>query len=283
MQQFPEDFENRIANKCAGLSKEDKLFFIHVPKTAGTAVKWYLEQHGLETYHHADPHPFCFLSIDSVTTPVFGRINRFDINFQVQQSYPMYPNRWDNMVKFSLTRNPFSWLVSWYLHGTPETEDGWGNVNYIYGIRSFPEFVEKFCSPKIQWNHALNTKYWKKSMYTQWFDKDGQPVIDYAIRSENLTEGISKLLNAVGFEDIEAPSRDKENRSHRKNKSYKEYYDSSSREIAEKYFARECQAFGYCFEGQTDNRTIFDIQRMHLSYNANSDLFMYRGQLLSRG
>ena len=283
MQQFPEDFQSRVAERCSPLQVTDRLFFIHIPKTAGTAVKWQLEQQGIETYHQADPHPFCFLSVDNITTPIIGRINRFDINFQVQQTYPMHPEKWDNMVKFSLTRNPFSWLVSWYLHGAPETEDGWGNVNYIYGIRSFPEFVEKFCSPKVQWNHALNTKWWNRSMYTQWFDKAGRPVIDYAIRSENLADGMTELLSAAGLEDIESPPTDKENRSLRKNKSYKEYYDSASREIAEKYFARECEVFGYCFEGQTDPRTIFDVQRMHLSYNPNSDLFMYRGQLLSRG
>ncbi len=283
MQEFPENFDERVSSRCRALPESDRLFFIHVPKTAGTAVKWRLEKLGMETYHMADPHPFCFLSVDSVTTPVAGRIDRYDINLQIQQTYPMYPERWSKMLKFSLTRNPFSWLVSWYLHGTPETEDGWGNVNYIYGVRSFPEFVEKFCSPKILWNHALNTKHWKKCMYTQWFDKDGQSVVDFAVRSESLNAGIDKLLQAAGYSDFEAPPRDKENRSHRKNKPYQEYYDSASREIAERYFSRECQIFGYDFDGPTDQRVIYDVQSMGLAYNMHNDLFRYRGMLLNRG
>jgi len=283
MQKIPEDFDNRVMSRWGSLPEKDRLFFVHVPKTAGTAVKWYFEQRELETYHLSDPHPFPVLRIEKVTTPIFGRVNRQDINLQVQQSFPMYQNRWENMLKFSLTRNPFSWLVSWYLHGTPETEDGWGNVNYIYGIRSFPEFVEKFCSPKVPWNHALNTMYWKRSMYAQWFDRNATPVVNFAIRSENLYDGMERLLIASGFENIKHPPRNKSNYSHRKNKDYREYYDSASSEMVEKYFARELRVFGYDFDGSTDDRIIYDIERMHLSYTVDSDLFMQKGVALNRG
>lgn len=283
MQEFPENFDERVASRCHSLPEPDRMFFIHVPKTAGTAVKWNLEQQGIETYHMADPHPFCMLSIDNVTAPIIGRINRFDINLVVQHSYPLYPEKWDRMVKFSLTRNPFSWLVSWYLHGTPETEDGWGNVNYIYGIRSFPEFVEKFCSPKIKWNHASNSSRWKRFMYPQWFDKAERSQVDFAIRSERLEPGVVKLFQAAGLPTPAEPPADNQNRSHRQNKPYQEYYDSASKEIAEKYFARECQAFGYDFDGPTDERVIYDVQSMGLAYNTHTDLFRYRGMLLNRG
>ena len=134
MQEFPENFDNRVMSHCRQLSEQDRLFFIHVPKTAGTAVKWRMEQNDLETYHMADPHPFPVMRVEKVTTPIWARVNRQDVKLAVQQSFPMHQNRWENMLKFSLTRNPFSWLVSWYMHGTPDTEDGWGNVNYIYGI-----------------------------------------------------------------------------------------------------------------------------------------------------
>jgi len=283
MSKYPEDFNNRVMSRWGDIPQQYRLFFVHVPKTAGTATKWYLEQRGIETYHAADPHPFPFLRMEKLTTPIFGRVNGADIKLQVQQSFPMFPNRWENMLKFSLTRNPFSWLVSWYLHGTSETEDGWGNVNYIYGIRSFPEFVEKFCSLKVPWNHALNTAYWKTSMYAQWFDRDASPIIDFAIRAEMLSDGMEGLLSAAGFENIEHPPREKSNYSHRKTKDYRDYYDTKSREIAEKYFARELKVFGYDFDGPTDDRVIYDIERMHLSYTVDSDLFMHKGTTLNRG
>jgi hypothetical protein len=280
---FPVDFESRVSSRWGEIDAEHRLFFIHVPKTAGTAVKWHLEQRGLETYHVADAHPFPFLRMEHLTLAIFGRINGVDIRLQVQQSFPMYPDRWEQMLKFSLTRNPFSWLVSWYLHGTPETEDGWGNVNYIYGIRSFPEFVEKFCSPKVPWNHALNTAYWKNSMYAQWFGRDSSPIINFAIRSEMLNDGIETLFSAVGFENIGHPERDKANYSSRRTKDYRDYYDLESKKIVEKYFARELNVFGYDFDGPTDDRIIYDIERMHLSYTIDSDLFMHKGTQLNRG
>jgi len=287
MLEYPEDFEQRVQDRWGHVPQDKRAFFIHVPKTAGTAVKWYLEQRGIETYHMVDPHPFPFLKVERITTPIFGRIDGFDINLQVQQTYPMYPDTFENMLKFSLTRNPFSWLVSWYLHGTPETEDGWGNVNYIYGIRSFPEFVEKFCSPKIRWNHALNTAYWNTMMYSQWFGHGGAPVVDFAIRSESLFQGMETLLRASGLcnpgGEISHPPREKSNFSQRQSKDYREYYDSASKEIAEKFFNRELQVFGYDFDGPTDPRIIYDIERMHLSYTIDNDLFMHKGIIINRG
>jgi len=283
MKEYPEDFESRVAKKCGHLLHRDRLFFIHVPKTAGTATKWYLEQRGMETYHFADPHPFPFLKMAQVTAPIWGRIDGVDIKIEVQQSYPMRPNTWDQMLKFSLTRNPFTWLVSWYVHGRDGTEDGWGNVNYIYGIRSFPEFVEKFCDPKISWSHALNTRYWKLMMYSQWFGKTGSPVVDFAMRSEHLSQGMEKLLTASGFVDIQHPPAERSQISSRRNKDYREYYDSASKEIAEKYFSRELAVFGYDFDGPTDDRIIYDIERMHLSYTIDNDLFRHKGIIINRG
>jgi hypothetical protein len=283
MQEYPEGFEERVASRWGILPETQRVFFIHVPKTAGTAVKWYLNQRGIETYHIADPHPFPFLKVEQLTTPIFGRVDGIDIKLQVQQSYPLRPNTWDNMLKFSLTRNPFSWLVSWYLHGTPETEDGWGNVNYIYGIRSFPEFVEKFCSPKVAWNHALNTSYWKRMMYSQWFGQGGSAVVDFVVRAEHLEEGMEHLLSAAGFEDIEHPPAEKTNVSHRRKKDYRNYYDSASKEIVQKFFNRELTIFGYDFDGPTDDRIIYDIERMHLSYTIDNDLFRHKGIIINRG
>lgn len=283
MSEFPVDFENRVASACAGLSKNDRLFFIHVPKTAGTAVKWRLEKNGIETYHTGDPHPFPVMRVGHLTTPIWARVNRQDIKLRVEQSYPIYQGRWEKMLKFSLTRNPFSWLTSWYLHGTPETEDGWGNVNYIYGIRSFAEFVEKFCCDKIAWNHAVNSQYWNRSMYAQWFDRECDSTINFAIRSEHVHYGLDKLLSAAGLSNMDKPPRANGNYSHRKTKDYKEYYDSASKEIVEKYFARELEIFGYNFDGPTDDRVIYDVERMHLSYNLDSDLFMHKGTQLQRG
>ena len=75
---------NELESIKRKIRSDNAAIFIHVPKTAGTAVKWNLEQQGIETYHMADPHPFCMLSIDNVTAPIIGRINRFDINLVVQ-------------------------------------------------------------------------------------------------------------------------------------------------------------------------------------------------------
>ena len=286
MQQYPENFRERVSARWGNLPQKSRMFFIHVPKTAGTAAKWYLEQRGIETYHHADPHPFAFLAVEKITSPINAHIDGKRVNLQVTETQPIYPGLFDSMLKFSLTRNPFDWLVSYYLHGTPETEDGWGNVNYIYGIRSFSEFVEKFCSPKVQWNHALNSTYWNRMTYCQWFNQAGTSVVDFAIRSERLAEGMEELLIAAGLagEEVAHPPKSAANVSHkRKSRDYREYYNSESLEIAARYFSRELQIFGYDFNGPTDERTIYDIDAMQLSYTYPNDLFMQEGVPVIRG
>ena len=287
MQEYPEDFEQRVQERWSHVSQEDRAFFIHVPKTAGTAVKWYLQQLNIETYHYLDPHPFPQLLIPNLTVPIQTHINDGALGIATQEMPHRKPNRFENALKFSLTRNPFSWLVSWYLHGTPETEDGWGNVNYIYGVRSFPEFAEKFCSPKILWNHGLNSQYWNMMMYSQWFDQQGSAVVNFAIRSDHLFVGMEKLWRAIGFiapdKEMNHPPKERSNYSQRQKKDYREYYDSASQEIVEKYFARELQVFGYNFDGPTDERIIYDIEQMQMSYTLSNDLFMHKGIQLSRG
>jgi len=286
MTQYPENFRERVQARWGSLPQKNRVFFIHVPKTAGTAAKWYLDQRGIETYHNSDPHPFTFLAVEKVTSPINAHIDGKRVNLQVSETYPIRPGLFDSMLKFSLTRNPFDWLVSYYLHGTPETEDGWGNVNYIYGIRSFSEFVEKYCSPKIQWNHGLNSTYWNRMTYCQWFNQAGESVVDFAIRSENLAEGMNELLTAAGLVEgqLEHPPKTASNVSHkRKKRDYREYYDDASREIVEQYFSRELKIFGYDFNGVTDERIIYDIERMQLSYTYPNDLFMQEGIAINRG
>lgn len=286
MLQYPEEFRERVSSRWGNLPLENRVFFIHVPKTAGTATKWYLSQRGISTYHAEDPHPFPYLAVEKITSPISAHIDGKRVNLQVAETYPVRPGLFDSMLKFSLTRNPFDWLVSYYLHGTPDTEDGWGNVNYIYGIRNFSEFVEKFCSPKIQWNHALNSTYWNRMTYCQWFDQSGNAIVNFAIRSESLKDGMKEFLTASGLCNggIKHPPKSAANINHkRKKKDYREYYDNTSREIAEQYFSREMKVFGYDFDGPTDERIIYDIERMQLSYTYPNDLFMQEGIVIDRG
>ena len=124
-------------------------------------------------------------------------------------------------------------------------------------------------------------------MYSQWFGHGGAPVVDFAIRSESLFQGMETLLRASGLcnpgGEISHPPREKSNFSQRQSKDYREYYDSASKEIAEKFFNRELQVFGYDFDGPTDPRIIYDIERMHLSYTIDNDLFMHKGIIINRG
>ena len=97
---------------------------------------------------------------------------------------------------------------------------------------------------------------------------------------------MEEFLTASGLAagTIAHPPKSASNVSHkRKKRDYREYYDSKTRKIVENYFSRELQIFGYDFDGPTDERIIYDIERMQLSYTYPNDLFMQEGTTISRG
>lgn len=55
--------------------------------------------------------------------------------------------------RFSIVRNPYDWLVSYYHHAS-QYDDGWANANATHSFMTFEDFVYGFCSIRKEDRHV---------------------------------------------------------------------------------------------------------------------------------
>ena len=176
------------------LAQRDKkrLVHIHIPKTAGTAVNRFFND--AEFFFNAGHAGYC---LDS---RVLGRVRVNKSLFRKCQVWPEYRNLvTPEDIVFSTTRNPFSWLVSYYHHeGSGRfglfKHYGWQGCADIYGFRSFSEFIDCFLDA-TDWHFPPLLK----SPLGQILDDEGRYRADFIVASETLTKSIPLLADHFGY------------------------------------------------------------------------------------
>jgi len=140
--------------------------------------------------------------------------------------------------KFTFVRNPFDWVVSLYefIRGNEAHE----NYEEIKDM-NFEEFcqwnVDAIQSKKQNINGKLNT------MTEFLYDDDGNLLVDFVGRLENIEEDINVITKRLNMPKINMP---KMNTSKRK-PNYSDYYNDESRRIVEEGFAEDLKNFNYQF------------------------------------
>ena len=137
--------------------------------------------------------------------------------------------------KFSVTRNPWDRVVSWYYHKTSITKR-W---------RNDPE------KRKIQFNGTfeqfVNIIRYVNTDYSE---------LDYIIRYESLQHDFNIVCDHLNIKQIKLPCIDYDTgrptqnyQSHynEKPKHYTEYYDDETRQIVAEKYAKDIEYFGYKF------------------------------------
>ena len=188
----------------------------------------------------------------------------------------------NGVTKVSICRNPFDYIVSQYhfddVHNPhlkklrrymPEgVALGAGLSNLRHGIRSFDEYVEKFCDPEFPL-HGTNTIEDEQRffLFHQMFNHDGTCGVDKIIRNEKLSEGAAIMLQSLGHIDDSAvtdiTNSERLNVSNmRKKKDYRSYYSDAQREMIERKCKSELLLYGYDFDGPTDNSPFVDPETL---------------------
>ena len=188
---------------------------------------------------------------------------QMEVQLLMNRNIP-YKGRFDNSVKFSVCRNPFDWLVSYYDSGNRPNR-GFDNIVNIHGCRSFDEFVEKFCDPTFRWYHFGLHKF----LYYQLLDNAGWFGVKWILKMEKLKEALDTMLVQEGTTDEQSLREcwlnfgtDHTQRPHgnasknRAMKDYRDYYTDSTREMAEERFKLELDIFGYDFDGSTSHNPV---------------------------
>ena len=232
------------------------LYFLHVPKTSGSALSGRrLEKLG---------HSFCIPNAYRIPAAL-GGFNGF-MNDKFQRYH--FPN--PNSLRFTIIRNPYDLLCSYYFHGHELRKDGkyshsgWGAVNYTHNFKTFGEFIRGYCNSEIKWHIPLL----KQFLFSQLFDAQGRCNVDFIIKYEYFDEA-AKQLQKLGI----PLGRIRFNISHRKKEKYYAYYDEELIALVAKKCARELEAFGYNFNNSLNSAPF--IVPKNLRYDISADRLYY--------
>lgn len=233
------------------------VYFIHVPKTSGQSLTSKWKRFRMINMGHQ-------FNIDWArrTTYEEGGYIGCKTKYWGKCNFKITPN-----LKFSIIRNPFDWLTSYYFHGEELTnngkycEAGWFSCNYTHGFKSFDEFIRAYCSDNFKWHMPL----FKQFIYCQYFNDDGECVPDILIRFEHFNKGLEVLNKSLPQPIIK---RHYKNKSVRKKYNYKHYYTPELIALVEKKCQRELELFKYDFNGPTDD-SLFIIP--DLKYDLKKD------------
>jgi len=218
------------------------IYFIHIPKTSGMSLKCVSKRIKFKSCGHN------FNVANSYRTPA----NKGGWSGYKSPYWPIcrYPIK--NNLKISIVRNPFDLLTSYYFHGVklkPNKKychSGWASCNYTHQFKSFGQFIKGYTDKKTKWHQPL----FKQFLFSQLFNKNGECVPDIIIKYEYLNDAIPILNKFFGHEVLK---RVKNHKSNRKTKNYKEYYTDELRELVSNKCKRELEAFGYTFDGSTND------------------------------
>lgn len=213
-----------------------KLCLIHIPKTAGSSVHYFLKKTLGKN----------FINCGHVVTldepmPYIERafVKKIDRKFLNKKKY----------FTFSIVRNPFDLLVSMYHYGIPYTQfshfDVFKYVNFPF--LNFKDFFQKLVDPKFPWFCPPQ----KKSLFFQIYKKNIN-IPDFILYYENIEQNLKQLITDLyginNFVDFphNKKSEDKLN--------YTQYYDKKMINIFYKNFKNDFKIFGYDFENTKYNQ-----------------------------
>jgi hypothetical protein len=252
---------------------------IHIPKTGGTWLK-----HVLNTYV-ADRLIFTgHTAVDyrigtNWMLPAYQQVNASTctIKNEIVSTPADLPGRYEDAVKVSSVRNPFSMLASMYFHNQGQREvwnwydpamadlpEGWDQINIIHGFRSFEAFINMFCEPGFPFHH----KWYRQNLFFQLFNRSGSCGADLIMRSETLTQATTGWLNLAGYiteEEMTQISQEPMRnvgadflKSSISGKDYRSCYTDVMREMIEEKCKQELALFGYNFDGPIDGELFID-------------------------
>ena len=173
---------------------------------------------------------------------------------------------------FTVVRNPFNILVSYFTFGWPYAKPHLYKDNQekvlmrpeVY--ESFDTYVKTFCDPDSNWIIKESQNF----LYFPIFDEHGDCRCTTAFRLENIDFCLNELGKNFNFK-YQSDSPTNSSRPDKKRDDWKHYYTEELYDLVSKKFERECLAFGYDFDGvvKGDKRKIIDTS--NIKYNHKTD------------
>lgn len=222
------------------ISNKYKCIFIHIPKTAGSSVEKKLGFFDEPSWGSQDHRPIRDIQplglplmlkilVAPLTAPEKYTLIKSFLRFGRQENPRLSEELFTSYLKFSVVRNPWARIYSWYKNVMRDPRHGIPPC-------SFRIFLEE---------HGDN---WALRPQTYWLTGyDNQVVMDSIVKFEEIETGIAKVLKSLGFEDTSLPHLLDSAGGAAGGQTYHEVYDSYTKEIVSERYKREIELFDYRF------------------------------------
>lgn len=220
------------------ISHEFKLIFVHIPKCAGSSVEGALnhfsefEGDGRQdhrTIRQIEPlNQHAFRSWENILE--LARRARFPLSHQPnpKNRYKVTRNQYATYMKFTVVRNPWERIFSWYKSTGGTVADS-------------PESKQEFRDYVLEQagkGHLRPHVYYLKQF-------DGRINMDLVIRYESLSRGFEDVISYIGDDSIVLPHLLKnENRKFR----HVDFFDSETKEFVKDVYSEDIRTFGFKFD-----------------------------------
>ena len=219
------------------ISHQHKCIFIHIPKCAGTSIKYFLFPD--EEIHWFNPnydviHGFCTKQKIFMQHATSKQLLEMGLVTQEQ---------WNSYYKFAFVRNPWDRAVSDYfwLMNDQKIQDSF--ANYLNKTGKFTKVLNDIGTKNYRGEHL--------TPQSDFFSEEGVNKIDFVGRFENFSDDIQKVLKALDIHhsfDLHINKSDKK-------VHYSKYYSNELRDKVASTYQKDIEQFNYTFE---DQRTLID-------------------------
>jgi hypothetical protein len=227
--------------------------FVHIPKAAGRSIEMYfMNKLGLDRENDSDRAQLLITDNDD---PARGteKLSHLSAAEYVRCGH-ITQAEFSSFYKFSFVRNPWARLVSEYRYR-----------NFL-SHKSFKDFVmNKLPAP------GWDDKYRHIMPQTEMlYDSDGNLLVDFVGKFEQLDQDFEKVCKHLGFEDSSLShvnSSDKKSRELRRKfrnfihnngeanlRNYVDFYDTETREFVSNLYRKDIDNFGYSFSDAVKKR-----------------------------
>ncbi len=186
-----------------------KCIFIHIPKNAGSSMTQAFQRIGARKSDQYDTHvPCTTISKDM-------------------------PEKFNNYFKFAFVRNPWDRLYSMYKF---TVRRGWCSKDVPFCEWILKDAITEAC----KYQEPI-VPIQQKSQLDWITDSEGNTVVDFIGRFENLNQDFNKICNQIG-----SPMK-LVNINASPGKPYREEYTEEAKRFVEEHYAKDIEVFNYEF------------------------------------
>ena len=222
------------------ISHKHKCIFIHIPKCAGTTIKYMMFPDEHVDWHKADYekiHGWC---------PKRKFFMQHATSKQLVETELISEEHWNSYYKFTFVRNPWDRAVSDYfwLMNDQKVKDSF--KNYILKKGRFHKYL-----------HDKEMLYYRGDhleLQTNFFDINGEFKMDFIGNFENFNHDLNKIKEALKILNKENLHINKsKNKNH-----YSSYFSTELKETFDTIYKNDIEKLKYTYDNQVSNKYFFN-------------------------